>query len=168
MDEVVVTELTHARLLEVLHYDPATGVFTWREPVSRKTRVGGVAGGLTADKTTITLFKKKYAAHRLAWFYFYQKWPDTQIDHIDADPHNNQINNLRLANKSTNGMNRGPQRNNTTGFKGVCRHGRGGFTAQITKDGKSKYLGYFKTPEEAHAAYAAASELYHGTFGRLT
>lgn len=43
----------------------------------------------------------------------------------------------------------------STGIRGVSRHPDGGFMARATVDGKRKYLGYFKTQEEAAEAIAA-------------
>lgn len=92
-----------------------------------------------------------------------------QVDHIDGDRLNNRRANLRLATKSENMRNRGPQADNKSGFKGVCwivRDQR--WMAQIKHNRKQIYLGYFETAEEAHAAYAAACIKYHGDFARLS
>lgn len=162
------TDLTHTRLLEVLHYDPKTGAFTWRAKVSRKVLVGGLAGTTQSDKITIGLFGKTYAAHRLAWFYMTGTWPPSLVDHRDLNGHNNKWRNLRLATKSTNGQNRGAQRNNTTGLKGVCHRKDGRYTAQIKHAGKNYYLGLYDTPEDAHIAYSAAARKFHKQYARTT
>jgi hypothetical protein len=87
------------------------------------------------------------------------------IDHKDCDPGNNAISNLRESCKSTNGSNRGPQRNNTSGFKGVKRRYRR-WIAQIHIGGRNKYLGSFARIEDAAAAYAAAAAKEFGEFSR--
>ena len=38
--------------------------------------------------------------------------------------------------------------------------------AQIEKNGKSRYIGGYDTPEEAHAAYCIEAEKLHGQFAR--
>jgi hypothetical protein len=49
-----------------------------------------------------------------------------------------------------------------SGFLGASPH-RGKFQAQITVNGKNRYLGMFETPEAAHAAYVAAKRNLHST-----
>jgi len=56
-----------------------------------------------------------YLAHRIIWFLHHGKDPgDRLIDHIDGNPSNNKISNLRLSDKVANGMNR-------LGLRGVQR-----------------------------------------------
>lgn len=92
-----------------------------------------------------------------------------KVDHEDGNGLNNQRYNLRVATTSQNGMNRGKQRNNKSGFKGVTYFARTGkWVAHIRVDRKSQNLGYFFTPEEAHAAYCAAALELHGDFARFS
>lgn len=72
-----------------------------------------------------------------------------RIDHINGNKKDNRKSNLRIATASQNGINRGKNINNTTGFKGVSRNGHG-YMARIKKDGKTFYLGTFSTPEKAN------------------
>lgn len=74
------------------------------------------------------------------------------VDHIDRNGLNNQKVNLREGNKSINTLNRGIRGDNTTGFKGVCKHGTG-WRAKTTRSGKSYHFGTFRTKEEAAKAY---------------
>jgi hypothetical protein len=94
--------------------------------------------------------------------------PDSDcVDHIDADTLNNRRANIRPATKGQNSMNRPVQSNNPSGFKGVTfDKERQKWRAYIKRDGIRKALGRFDTAEQAHAAYAAACEIYHGEFGR--
>lgn len=92
-----------------------------------------------------------------------------QVDHKDTDGLNNRRNNLREATVSQNQRNRRLDRNNTSGYKGVAWHKvTGKWQARITLRGESNYLGVFDTPQEAHAAYVAASAELHGEFGRAS
>ena len=59
-------------------------------------KIGDIAGCL--DKygyVIITVDGVSFAAHRLVWFYHYNVWPDKIIDHINGDPSDNRIDNLR-------------------------------------------------------------------------
>lgn len=156
-----------ARIKELLHYDAATGVFTWR--VSRGTAKAGQAAGAKRKDgyIVIRLFGTLYYAHRLAWAYMTGEWPSDLLDHKSVDPSDNRWATLRAANKAQNSMNVGLRADNTTGFKGVSKaKGRSRYLAQIHVNGCTKYLGTFETKEEAHAAYVAAAEKYFGEFAR--
>lgn len=45
--------------------------------------------------------QKFLLAHRVAWLLHYKEWPRGEIDHIDGDPFNNKIENLRDCGDST-------------------------------------------------------------------
>ncbi len=88
-------------------------------------------------------------------------------DHADGNGLNNRRANLRDATPSDNAKNRRRQANNTSGFKGVAFHKRIGlWQARIGTNRKRVHLGYYATPEEAHAHYLAASKDIHGQFAR--
>lgn len=72
------------------------------------------------------------------------------VDHIDQDPLNNTMANLRLVTVSQNGANRKSQKN-ITGFKGVY-FVRGRYTASCRKEKKTYFNGQYGTAEEAAKA----------------
>ena len=87
------------------------------------------------------------------------------IDHIDNNPLNNRIENLRLCNLSENARNANKRVDNSSGYKGVSWHKQSSkWVAQITVNGKRKHLGFFKDKEEAHEAYCEASKAIYGDF----
>lgn len=89
-------------------------------------------------------------------------------DHIDGNTLNNQRNNLRSCNRFENMQNRKLNRNNASGYKGVCWHKIGKkWVAQIFLKRKAIYLGYFKDKKEAALAYNEAAKKYFGKFSRL-
>jgi hypothetical protein len=92
---------------------------------------------------------------------------DCLVDHKNGNKLDNRKFNLRLANKSQNGANSKMTTRNRSGFKGVYFHkSTSKWQAQIRHNCKFVYLGLFDAPEKAHAAYVAASQKYHGAFGR--
>lgn len=99
--------LTQARLKEILHYDPDTGIFTRRLDRGPNAPKDSVAG--TPDKNGYIVIKvdfTQYKAHRLAWLYIYGVWPNNQIDHINHIVDDNRIVNLRDVTNSENQANR--------------------------------------------------------------
>jgi len=95
--------------------------------------------------------------------------PDEQVDHINHFTLDNRKSELRLCTQSQNQNNRRRQTNNKSGHKGVYFNNRNQtWRAQICVSGVQKYLGYFVTIEEAAAARATATLLYHGEFGRIS
>ncbi len=101
-------------LLDLLEYDPVSGVLTWKErPTSDfiDNRSAKIWNTRYANKTTgckvwnaygnpshlVVMFKKKpYVAHRLIWVMVNGGIEEgCMIDHKDRDPFNNSISNLR-------------------------------------------------------------------------
>ena len=98
----------------------------------------------------ISIDGTRYPAHRLAWLYIYGQWPNGQIDHINRNPSDNRIVNLREATVAENGHNAGLRIDNTSGFKGVHRHRNllaRPWQARIKFGSRRISLGYFETPE---------------------
>jgi len=114
---------------------------------------------------------KRYYAHRIIWEMFHEAIPEgIQIDHIDGDPYNNRIENLRLATQAQNNANRGKQINRPNVSKdlpkGVSYNKAGRYEARITYKNQGHYLGSYDTTEEAYAAYMEAAEILHGKYAR--
>jgi len=90
------------------------------------------------------------------------------VDHINGDPLDNRRANLRLCRKQQNEFNTKIRTDNSSGYRGVCfAKKRNMFRAYITRDGRQRHLGYFKTPEEAAIAYNGAARIVFGEFARL-
>jgi hypothetical protein len=160
--------LTAERLRELLHYDPATGVFRWRVRTSSRRAAGDIAGTAhNAGYWQIRVAGEVHLAHRLAWLYMTGAWPKDQIDHRNTDRADNRRENLREASRRQNQANKPLQKNNTSGFKGVSFSKTSGrWLAQIRRGPKAIPLGLFDTPEDAHAAYVRAAEREFGEFAR--
>lgn len=156
------TELTAARLRELLHYDPETGAFRWLID-RRRTKAGDIAGSRRRDGyVSISCAGSSYVAHRLAWLYMHGSWPELDVDHKDGDRANNAFDNLRQASDSQNAQNRAVRIDSSSGIPGVGWHkGKGRWQAKIGVNGRRIFLGSFRTAEEACAAYMQAKERLH-------
>ncbi len=154
--------LTVERLKENLSYNHETGLFT-RLPKKTRPDLAGKIAGTTGDRgvSLIMVDGKVYLAHRLAWLYIYGEWPGKTIDHINGNPSDNRISNLREASNSENLQNqRMAKSTNKLGVLGVHKLGNS-FIAQINVNGKKHHLGCFETKELAHDAYLSAKRKFH-------
>lgn len=156
------------RLQEVLDYDRATGVFTWKQKIGRRS--AGAAGTVMFDGyRRIGIDGKQYRAHDLAWLWERGLMPDFLLDHRNRNRDDNSIDNLRQASQSQNLANTEKRSNNTSGYKGVSKlRGREKWIATIKVLGRSKYLGTFDSPSVAHVAYSSAMKNAFGDFARTS
>lgn len=154
------SELTQAILKSLLTYDPETGVFTNRTFRGLRALEGTEAGNITSNGyIDVTIRKRKYKAHRLAWLYMYGEWPKNNIDHINRIKTDNRISNLRDVTQAENGRNKSTHKNNTSGVTGVDYH-KGQWRARIRVNRKSLHLGYYATMADAEASRKRAEERY--------
>ena len=157
-------ELSHARLLELLRYEPETGNFIrLTEQGGRGGRPGSIAGTRKDGYVQISIDARVYRAHRLAWFYMNGVWPAGEIDHEDTNRSNNRWGNLRDVPQVVNAENkRRAQSNSKTGLLGASWSSRDRrFVARIKARGKHHSLGAFETAEQAHSAYVQAKRRLH-------
>lgn len=157
------TELTQARLREVLAYDPETGVFTWI--------AGQCAGKVAGSKhksgyRQIQIGPRIYKAHRLAWLYVHGRFPHADIDHLNGVRDDNRLDNLREATRSENLQNvTRARRHKSAGRLGAFWvEEKGKWLASTTLNGRSRFLGYYATESEAHEAYITAKLSVHPFF----
>lgn len=162
-------ELTATRLRELVTYDSDTGIVRRRISTSSNARCGDAVGSNHRSGYLRTqIGGTSYLVHRLAWLYVHGEWPNGEIDHINGDPMDNRISNLRLATRFEQNRNTGTRSNNACGVKGVYFDKRKGhWCAQIRAHGKCKFLGYFPSIADASAAYRTAASDLFGEFARF-
>ena len=103
---------------------------------------------------------KTYLYHRVVYFLHNNDWDihnssmDNMIDHIDRNPLNNSIENLRVVTNQENQWNK-------KDAKGYYLDKWGKYHAQIYVNCKKKHIGYFVSEEDAHNAYLLAKKKYH-------
>lgn len=165
-----------ASIRATFDYDPDTGILRWKR---RKVRCGferadNVFNASFAGRKVgcpngtgylrVLWAKRHYTVHRIIWKWWTGLDAD-DIDHADGDKSNNRISNLRECSRSQNNAN-SLGRKRKSEFRGVSKAGTA-WQAYIRKDGEGIYLGRFKTPEDAHAAYCEAARQLHGSFARF-
>lgn len=144
-------KLTQARLKELLHYDPLTGIFTRKISTNNRFKVGDIAGYKNKQGyIIIRIDGKGYRAHRLAWCYIEGYFPEHHVDHINRNPSDNRFSNLRHVTNQCNLRNTGNFKHNNSGVKGICwNKDKNKWLAQIKINGKIKYLGRYSDFTEA-------------------
>ena len=168
-------------LSKILRYDPETGNLFWRTRTpdmfseGKQTAISSCrawnakldgkeaftaqdAGGYRVGR----IFGRRQLAHRVIWAIETGDWPVLDIDHVDHNPANNRIENLRDVTHQDNSRNASMSRSNTSGTTGVCWSKKSSkWVASIWVAGLRKHLGYFRCITAASIARKAA-EVEHG------
>lgn len=161
--------LSQERLKELLHYNPETGVFTWKTNRRGGAFAGRKAGYLRKDGYIfIVVSECGMLAHRLAFLYMTGSVPQV-VDHDNRCKSDNRWNNLNMGNQSNNLKNSKLSLTNTSGMVGVRYDKvREKWHAQIGVSGQQINLGRFDTLLDAAAARKSAELKYnfHENHGR--
>ncbi len=153
--------ITQEELLELLHYDPNSGLFTWIKKTSNRIKVGDIAGSIN-DKgyIDIRLNNHLFRAHRIAWLYMHGVWPANVIDHINHIKTDNRICNLRDVSMTVNSSNLSEKSSSSfSGYTGVtwCKNSKK-WRVKIQANGRHYHVGRFVLLCDAVEAYAIAKE----------
>lgn len=154
---------TLAYLKRLVVYDDINGGFK----IAKTGTAWGSVGKRGYGRVLVT--GKGYYIHRLVWLWHHGKWPDHQIDHIDGDPLNNRIENLRDATNRENACNPVTNPVGRSGYRGVYRSvyrskKNGKWIARINVKGRLIHLGYYDDPAIAHDHYRWARICYDRPF----
>lgn len=124
----------------------------------------GKTGNTKKEYAKISIKRKTIKMHRLI-----MNTPQgMDTDHINGNGLDNRKSNLRICTQSQNEANKGLQKNNTSGFKGVQWNKQyKKWSAKINKNKKSFYVGYFTDKKEAAKAYNTKAKELFGEFARL-
>lgn len=166
---------SQAELQALLDYDPLTGILTWKHrPDSVRGWNKRYAGKPAFTATNEHGYKVgainsvNMKAHRVIFKLVYGFDP-VFIDHEDHDRSNNRLTNLRDASRKQNQQNMKKTKANSSGTTGVSWNAqKNGWDAYIGVNGRKKYLGRFKTIQEAQEARSDAEllEAYHQNHGQ--
>jgi hypothetical protein len=159
----ITTELED-RIRRLIAYDPETGSLTWKEKPNRNIPIGQRIGSQNIwGHIRFAIMGRQLMVHRVAWFLYYGTWPQYQIDHIDGNPANNRIVNLRDVPQELNMQNK----HKTCAVSGLMgahsnkNNTQRPWSSNIKANGQYRYLGQFATALEAHLAYMKAKAELH-------
>jgi len=161
----MIEHVTGEEVRRLFYYEPSTGWLIRRVSTGGRSQAGNIVGCKNSvGYLVVRIDNRLYLVHRLVWLYHFNVVP-AALDHMDGYKSNNKIKNLRPCTRFENLRNRGPNKNNTSGYKGAFFNKlQNKWYAKIQVNGRQKNLGYFNTPEEAHIAYCEAARHHHGKF----
>ena len=124
---------------------------------------GTLAGRGVRGYWDITLLGRKWGVHRVIWVMHHGVWP-SYIDHIDGNPSNNLLDNLRSVTHRENLRNCRRRKENKTGISGVRHISKTTWSVSIN----GSYIGYFDNFFDACCARKSAelTHNYHPNHGR--
>ena len=162
------TQLLTQQYLQSL-FEYKDGELFWKVPKAKRIKIGQEAGS-SKEKGyfVVGINGFNYGIHRIIFTMNHGYMPEF-IDHIDGNPSNNKIENLREATHSQNQCNKSKQSNNTSGIKGVSWvTKRNKWVVRVQLNKNSHQLGYFKDLELAELVAIEGQNKYHGKYARNT
>lgn len=177
-------DITTEKVHKIFNYDE--GALYWKIKFSRKVKIGDKAGTIDPRKgrIIISIGGIRYMASRLIFLWHKGYLPEC-VDHIDRNPANDRIENLRSATIKENNRNTSSHIDSTSPYLGVSlcikrwkysikkgvKHRKPihveKWIARICVDGKGRQIGLFETQELAALAYNREAVKYFGEFANL-
>jgi hypothetical protein len=158
------TTLLAKRFNEAFDYND--GKLYWKINTNKsKNLIGKVAGCKNSGEYgVVNLDCKSYSIHKVVYCMFHAEMPIV-VDHINGIYGDHRIENLRAADHTTNNYNKGFQKNNTSGVKGLTWSKQAKmWHGSISYKRKVKSLGYFKNKEDGAEFVSLARDMLHGSF----
>jgi hypothetical protein len=142
------------------------GKLYWKVNKRNQTKIGFEAGTDHKGYRRVQVGKNKYLSHRVIYLMHYGHMPKI-VDHIDGNPENNNITNLRDATYQQNALNVKPRKDSKTGYQNVGYHkGQGRWYVHLTIYGKRTSLGYYDDLELASLVAEEARDKFYGDYAR--
>lgn len=157
--------LTQEKLQELFDY--IDGHLYWKVDRNSNKTKGKKAGWLSGATNYDVMYENKtYKMHRLIFALHHGYCPKI-IDHIDGNPLNNKISNLREATHSQNMQNSRLRKDNKSGEKGVIWDKRfKKWRVNCVLNKKQYFGGYYKNLTEAVESVRKLREKLHLDFAR--
>ena len=146
-------QINVARLREVFHYDPKTGVLSRLSPRPKETPGAQVGHLSRSGYIVVGIDRRVCRAHRVCWALHTGAWPLYEIDHRNGVRSDNRWVNLRDVKRHVNMHNKPRSNVSASGYQGVYPLPSGGFMSTFSFDKKRHYVGVFRTAEAAYDAY---------------
>lgn len=136
----------------------------WRCKIFNSRQAGTEAGTILSGYRVVKFSWGRIGTHRIIFLMHHGFLPE-EVDHINGDPLDNRIENLRAATHAQNLRNMKTPSNNTSGRKGVYWHkATGKWTAGIRHNGKWTHLGTFNDYSDAVKRREDAESKVYGEF----
>jgi hypothetical protein len=148
-----------------LTQDQVKSLFDYKDGNLYKKINGKLSGSKHADGYLRSHINyKSHYNHRLI-FLIHHGYMPKYIDHIDGNPANNCIENLRDVTNSQNQQNKKLNENNKSGFKNVhWSNSMKKWCVQITVDKKLQTVGFYDCLDVAGIAAKEARSQLHGEY----
>ena len=168
-------------LRQLISYNPETGELTWlprplrfckseREQSRWNSRCAGKTVIMTKNSDgylRFKLFDVVYRSHRVCWAIHSGEWlgQDLFIDHVNNDPSDNRLVNLRVATMAQNNMNQRKIKKKTSSLKGVFWSNKDmAWRSRLIHEGRLYDLGLFYDEQLAHQSYCELAKELRGEF----
>lgn len=160
--------VTAERIKELLEY--RDGKLYWKVNKGSTARIGDESGWTDIHGYRLTRIDGELLRnHHIVWCIFNGHWPEQELDHIDNDPSNNRIDNLRVCGRLQQGANQRLQKRRGGSYKGVHVSSSGKYYVKLKFKGKTiPGLGSrFTCQKEAALAYNYKALELFGVFGNF-